>query len=73
MVRAKELAEQMVNELAVGEFGVTTAMDLLQDADKTATEILLKQKETVMVLADHLLKKGSITGAEFDKMLRKNK
>lgn len=73
MARAKELAEQMINELAVGELGVTSALDLLKEADKTTTEILLKHKETIMVLADRLMKKGSIKGTEFEKMLRQNK
>ena len=70
MSRAKEMAEEMINEYAMGEFGITTAMDLLKEADKTATEVLLKHKEKIMNLVDILLNRKSVSGDEFGKLLQ---
>ena len=72
MSRAKNLAEEMVNEYTMGEFGVTGSMDLLKEADKTATEVLVKYSEKIPVIVDILLEKKSIPGDEFEKMLQKN-
>ena len=46
--QAKRLAEYMVEQLAMGEFGVTTVMDLLREADQRATEILNRYKDDLL-------------------------
>lgn len=70
MASAKRIAKKMVLEFAVGEFGVTSSTDLLKEADKAATEVLLKYKDSILVIAEQILAEGSVTGEDFEKMLQ---
>lgn len=54
----------MIEQLAMGEFGVTTVMDLLREADQRATEILIRYKDRLQEIAEHLYEKGTISVEE---------
>lgn len=56
--RAKELANIMVEQLAMGTLGETTEMGLLQTADTRATALLKMNEEKLRKLADLLYEKG---------------
>mgnify|MGYP003290947858 CR=1 FL=1 len=60
IAKAKERAAYMVNTLAMGEFGVTTATDLLIEADQLAAKVLLEHKDKLLEISELLLKKGVI-------------
>lgn len=62
--RAKHLANYMIDQLAMGDFGVTTEIDLLKEADKTAMETLQKYKDKLEKLAKRLFDNGTIIGHE---------
>ena len=62
--QAKRLAEYMIEQLAMGEFGVTTVIDLLREADQRATEILTRYKDSLQVIAEYLYEQGTISGDE---------
>ena len=65
MRAAKRLADKMINEYVMGEMGVTTVMDLLKNADDTATKVLLANKEQLEFIADLLVNDGTVTGDDF--------
>ena len=67
--QAKALAQQMVNDLAVGEYGVTTPMDLLREADRTATATLEQYRDALLTLSDMLCQSGTLSGDAIRKML----
>lgn len=69
MAQAKALAQQMVNDLAVGEYGVTTPMDLLREADRTATATLEQYRDALLTLSDMLCQSGTLSGDAIRKML----
>lgn len=69
IARAKELAQHMVCDLAVGEYGVTTVMDLLQEADRVSTSILEKHQNVLSSLADLLCERKRLSGDEIKKAL----
>ena len=54
----------MINELAMGELGVTTVMDLLKEADKKSADVLLHYKDSLSHIADLLYEKGTIRGKD---------
>ncbi len=60
--QAKRLAEYMVEQLAMGEFGVTTVTDLLKEADLRSMEILTRYKDSLLEIADQLYEQGMISG-----------
>ena len=66
---AKGLAAYMINHIAVGEFGVTTELDLLREADRTATVILTEHREQVLMLAKTLCKNNSVNDNELEELL----
>ena len=66
---AKRLAEYMIEDMAVGEFGVTTPMDLLRDAEKSANKILIDHQDELLKAAGLLLQRGSISGQELKSCL----
>lgn len=67
--QAKRLAEYMVEQLAMGEFGVTTVNDMLREADQRATEILTRYKNSLQELAEYLYEKGTVSGDELSLMI----
>ncbi len=68
--RARELAEQMVKNFAMGEIGKTTPDDLLREADAKATEILEAHREELKLLSDKLYEKKNLTGKEIAKITK---
>lgn len=68
---AKDMAAFMINNVAMGELGVTTEMELLQEADRKATEVLSENKEKLIRLADKLCKSknGSVSGKALKTLL----
>ena len=66
---AKQLASRMVNDLAMGEIGVSSETDFLVEADRKATEILSAHKEELMKIAELLFEKGTLTGKEIRGLL----
>ena len=60
--QAKRLAEYMIEQLAMGEFGVTTVTDLLKEADQKSTEILTMYKDSLLKIVERLYKQGTISG-----------
>lgn len=69
MAQAKRMADHMINDLAMGDLGVTTVMDLLQEADRRATEALTNNKAVLSEIADQLCEKGTILGPDVLKIL----
>ncbi len=65
--KAKRIAADMIEQLAMGEFVVTTVMDLLKEADKTATDVLNKNKERLIKIAELLCERETILGNELVK------
>lgn len=66
IARAKSLASYMVHKLAMGEFGVTTEMDLLKEADRTASEVLAENRDELIRIADMLCEKGTVLSEDLD-------
>ncbi len=61
---AKYLAHMMVEDNAMGEFGVTTEQDLLMEADQEATELLDTHKKQLKEIAEFLLEKEEVSGKD---------
>ena len=66
MEQARQLASYMIRQVAMGELGVTTELDLLREADQRAEEALAAHKKELLQLADCLVEKGIIDGAEWE-------
>lgn len=64
IAQAKTIAAYMIDDLAMGELGVTTIMDLLQEADQKAADILSQYKTELSHIADQLCKRGTIMGSD---------
>ena len=69
---AKGLAVHMIEDLAMGEFGVTSPRDLLKEADGIATAVLSEHRDKLELIADVLCEKESIEEKELDKLLGKD-
>lgn len=69
MSQAKKLAKHMVEDLAVGDFGVTTSSDLLQEADSVAAKILKEKEAVVRRLSDLLFEKGILEGEQLEQLM----
>ena len=67
--KARQLASNMVNDLAMGELGVSSETEFLVEADKKATEILSARKEELIKIAELLFEKGTLTGKEISESL----
>ena len=70
MSQAKKLAKHMVEDLAVGDFGVTTSSDLLQEADSVAAKILKENEAVVRRLSDLLFEKGVLEGEQLEQLMK---
>lgn len=60
----------MEKDWAMGELGVTTSMDFLQEADQTATRILSEHRGQLEFISSELYQKGSLTGEELERLLQ---
>lgn len=69
IAEAKKIAGCMINDLAMGELGVTTVMDLLQEADQMASDILKQYKSALSYIADRLCEQGTIMGPDLPEEL----
>lgn len=63
IARAKKLAAYMVEDMAVGDFGVTTAADLLREADQTAARVLEEHEQVLRELIGLLVEKRYLAGS----------
>ena len=70
MEQARQLASYMIRQAAMGELGVTTELDLLQEADRKAAAILEAHKEALLQVADLLGEKGILDGSELEEQIR---
>ncbi len=62
--QARDVAEAMVSEYAMGELGVTTAMDFIKEADRESTKLLTRYRRFIETEGRFLLKKRQVTGEE---------
>ena len=72
MEKAKSLAGLMVDNWAMGELGVTTVTDLLQEADRTAAKVLTENRELLEKITQILIDKGTLAGDELEEILKEN-
>lgn len=63
---AKMLAKQMVKAFAMGEMGITTKAELLQEADKRATQLLEENKEFIDAMKPLLMEYEELEGADIE-------
>lgn len=67
---AKMLAKQMVKAFAMGEMGITTKAELLQEADKRATQLLEENKEFIDAMKPLLMEYEELEGADIEEAYR---
>lgn len=56
--------------MAVGDFGVTTLSDLLQEVDSEAAKILKEKEAVVRRLSDLLFEMGTLEGEQLERMMK---
>jgi len=59
---AKRIATNMVEKYAMGDLGITTPMDILQEEDKRSMDLITKMKTKIEVLCDKLMEKRELSG-----------
>ncbi|MCC8150287.1 MAG: hypothetical protein LIO96_02215 [Lachnospiraceae bacterium] len=54
----------------MGDLGVTTEMDFLKEADRTATRILTEHRGQLEKVSRELAERSSLTGEEVEELLK---
>ncbi|MCD8109611.1 MAG: AAA family ATPase [Clostridiales bacterium] len=71
--RARENARIMVELWGMGEFGVTTPMDFLREADRTATRVLTEHRDMLERISEELRKRKNISGEELVELINEER
>ena len=63
---AKSTAKQMIEQFAMGDLGITSPMDLVREADETASRLIVENREFIDIAVDFLVQFEEIEGSKFE-------
>lgn len=64
-------ADQMIETFAMGDLGITSPMDLVREADETASRLIVENREFIDITVKFLQQFEEMKGAEFEEAFRK--
>ena len=62
----KSMAKQMIEWFAMGDLGITSPMDLVREADETASRLIVENREFIDITVDFLVQFEEIEGTKFE-------
>ena len=63
---ARYYADQMIEAFAMGDLGITSPMDLVREADETASRLIVENREFIDITIKFLLELEEMEGAKFE-------